>query len=219
MNGLVIAMPTRNTPGREAWYAMLTAAQKAGGATMQWPPGAPRDHNRNKIVQMFLDDPKAEWLLFIDDDTTVPADCVEKLMSVGKPCVVGVQPLFLNGILVASVSRDLASKTVKAEWRSWFGVIEDEKEPFQVKSCGFGCVLTHRSVWEKIKHPWFVEDYGDVYGDKSITEDIFFCNRCNDEGIEIWCNPAVQCGHIKNVDMREWAPLSMIDLKPKEEAA
>ena len=65
-------------------------------------------------------------------------------------------------------------------------------EVFQVRGCGFGCVLTSvkllKEVWDKFgpafnPYPW-------------AGEDISFCHRVTQLGSRIMCDPAVSCGHI-----------------------
>jgi len=67
-----------------------------------------------------------------------------------------------------------------------------EDQTFPVKGCGFGCVmmtvdLIHR-VWQKFgpafnPYPW-------------ASEDISFCHRVNQLGVQIWCDSRIQCGHV-----------------------
>ena len=63
---------------------------------------------------------------------------------------------------------------------------------FPVRGCGFGCVLTSvkllKQVWDKFgpafsPYPW-------------AGEDISFCHRVNQLGVQIWCDSNILCGHI-----------------------
>lgn len=211
MKGLRLVMPSRGCPDPEAFRALLAVAAHSKGAVIDFPYGAPRDWNRNRAVKAFLDDPASEWLLFVDDDTTVPADCVEKLLGVGQKIVCGVQPLYLQGIVTVNVAYELPSQTKQVPWRSWWGW-NTSAAPHVVSACGFGCVLTHREVWEKITYPWFSEIYESPYGDWPVTEDIHFCRRAKEEGFDVWVHPGVLCGHRKLVDMTDWIPAAMVGL-------
>jgi GT2 family glycosyltransferase len=56
---------------------------------------------------------------------------------------------------------------------------------------GFGSLI-HRSVFESIEPPWFTyipPGYGD-------GDDVGFCKRVREAGIEIWIDPTAQFGHL-----------------------
>lgn len=67
-----------------------------------------------------------------------------------------------------------------------------EDELFPVAGCGFGCVLTStallKKVWDKFGPAFTPYAWG--------GEDISFCHRVNQLGIQIWCDSAVTCGHV-----------------------
>lgn len=204
-------MPTRTSPMVSAWNALGRAAS-VYGAPMTIQPGQPRDFNRNRCVALFMEDErKSDWLLFVDDDTTIPPDTISKLLAVNKPIVSGVQPLWLLGALVANVKLRDGEDGAVAPWPDWI-TWQRPADPFRIGFCGFGCILIHRNVFEAIGYPWFVESYGDVWGEGNRTEDIDFCLKAAAKGFDIYCEPSVVCGHNKNVDLRDWLPRSQINL-------
>lgn len=221
---VMVAIPSRGTPQPVCFNSahQAAAAAREHGFTKSifiYPAGAPRDWNRNRCVQMFLDHPDhLDYLWFIDDDTQVPLDAIYQLAALDKDIVVGPQPLYLNGMVVANVSEGLPTLDEPTSWPAW--VLWDEnREPFRIGACGFGCVLIKRHVLEAIGQPYFVENYGDVYGNRSQTEDIDFCRRAKEHGFEIWCHPGVVCGHYKTVDLRDFVDrksIEVTDLTPEE---
>lgn len=208
-------MPCRSVPHPKAFKALQLAAV-AYGAPFDVPAREPRERNRNIAVSQFLETPGYEWLMMIDDDTTVPADCIEKMLAVGQPVVTGMQPLMLpmegesRYHLVANVMRFPTSSDSRPHWPDWL-TWQPPAEPFKVFHCGFGCVLVKREVFEKTGFPWFREDYGDAWGRNNITEDIWFCDHVRRAGYDIWCQPSVVCGHHKVVDLLEIVPRCRID--------
>jgi GT2 family glycosyltransferase len=50
-----------------------------------------------------------------------------------------------------------------------------------------GCVLVHRSVYEKIVGPFYLQEFVPELN-LEIGEDIFFCNQVKKAGFEIWCD-------------------------------
>jgi GT2 family glycosyltransferase len=68
-------------------------------------------------------------------------------------------------------------------------IMDYEKGLLDVDGVGFGCCLTKVDLFKKIPKPWFV--MGDSFG-----EDLFFCERCINAGIKIYCDTTIQVGHI-----------------------
>lgn len=207
-------MPCRTTPHPKAFKALQVAAAHYG-APFDTPAREPRERNRNIAVSQFLETDGFEWLLMVDDDTTVPADCIEKMLAVGQPIVTGMQPLMLptagetNGFpnwhLVANVMQFPTSSESRPYWPDWMTWQPPDK-PFKVFHCGFGCVLIQRKVLVDTGFPWFREDYGDQWGRNNITEDIYFCDHVRRANYDIWCEPSVICGHYKVTNLCEIVP-------------
>ena len=50
-----------------------------------------------------------------------------------------------------------------------------------------GMVLVHRSVYEKVPQPHYLQEFLKEFN-LEIGEDIYFCSKCKEAGIEIWCD-------------------------------
>ena len=50
-----------------------------------------------------------------------------------------------------------------------------------------GCVLVHRSVYEKIPQPHYLQEYIPELN-LEIGEDIYFCQQAQKAGYEVWCD-------------------------------
>lgn len=103
------------------------------------------DHNRNIIADEFLKS-EAEWLFWIDADTVIPMGGIERLLKTGKKMVSGLYygKHFPN--------RPIAYYMYNNAYRSFD---QDRKwnrgEIIEVDSCGFGAMLTHKSIFQDIK--------------------------------------------------------------------
>lgn len=64
---------------------------------------------------------------------------------------------------------------------------------FTVEGCGFGCVLTTVELLERVldnnNNTCFMPT-------RNFGEDLAFCERVRDLGVDIYCDPAVEVGHI-----------------------
>lgn len=109
------------------------------------------DHNRNLIVENFLKT-DSDWLFWIDADTVIPIGTIERLLSTKKKFISGLyyakhQPhnpiaYFSNGCSYKSINQN----------NVW-----ERGEILEVDSVGFGCMLTHRSIFEDIKKNYIVK--------------------------------------------------------------
>jgi hypothetical protein len=82
---------------------------------------------------------------------------------------------------------------------------EIPEEPFQIGGGGGGCLLVRNRVFDRIEKELKEKPFDNYYyyheieedGDGgSLSEDLSFFKRCQKLGIEVWCDPAVQCGHL-----------------------
>lgn len=104
------------------------------------------DHARNLIADSFLKS-SAEWLMWVDSDTLVPAGAVERMLSHGKTMVSGLyygkNPPHPP---IAYTKYNGAYRPIDQDIR-W-----EKGEIIHVDTAGMGCCLTHRSVYEDIKN-------------------------------------------------------------------
>lgn len=128
------------------------------------------DHNRNLIVEEFLKS-DAEWLFWIDADTTVPVGAAERMLAHGRPLVSGLyygknEPHPPIAYHVYNGAFTPIDRMIRWE----------VGEIIEVDATGMGCMLTHRSVFEEMKKAYrvFQSDGGSihlVHKDDVITTD------------------------------------------------
>lgn len=131
-------------------------------------------------------------VLWLDSDMSFEQDIVDSLMWSGKDMVCGAfcsrKPPF-SPCVYESI-RD-PENMVKVKH---FGL-----EPFRVDGCGMAAVLTSvkllRDVWNRF-------DTCFMPTEKIRGEDIAFCDRVNQLGYEIWCEPTVRPGHTAYIEVR-----------------
>lgn len=74
---------------------------------------------------------------------------------------------------------------------------EYPREPFRIAACGFGAVLMEAQILKAVinghpgKTPFTPEP--------NLGEDIAFCKRATDLGIELWAEPNCQLGHVGHI--------------------
>jgi len=173
--------------------------------------------SRNEIVDGFLKNTFAHWLLFLDNDVTFPMTVFEDLLALADPKEVPILAgLYLTPLNVnpddPSVTEYLPAWTYDGGYERAPVRSVDFREPLmELHSCGMGCTLIHRSVLEAMRDAhepqddgwkWFNHDLlpagknGQEVG--RCGEDITFCVRARKLGFKIHGTPNVRCGHIKS---------------------
>jgi hypothetical protein len=68
-------------------------------------------------------------------------------------------------------------------------LITDDNSPAMqdVDVIPHGCVLVHRSVYEKIPQPHYIQDFVPDMN-LEIGEDIYFCRKARENGFQVWCD-------------------------------
>lgn len=187
---VVIAVPTRGTID----WNVVTRLNAIRDAT----PGLPPIHYqagrlavtdvRNRIVQWFLTDTTAPYLLMVDDDVIPPMD-VLTLADQTKD-VIGC-PYFIARPPGLQIPVPCVLKRVPDGPSFRFETFD---QPFglsgllEVGAMGTGCLMIHRRV---LTHPSLTIPFRmghDAYGRMTITEDILFCKRATDVGFHIWAD-------------------------------
>lgn len=131
--------------------------------------------------------PKPTHILFLDSDILPRKAAFEKLLKMDKDIVMGVYNIAQNGYLKWSVSRE--------EPYELLGLEELPRNPFKIKSGGFGVTLIKYEVFETLEWPYWKNVY--VPGNIQTGEDIYFCRKVIEAGYDIWCEPVVKCSHIR----------------------
>ena len=140
---------------------------------------------RNQMACMAINDGYTH-ILFIDSDMVFDESIVETLAFSGKDFVCG-----------AFQSRH--EPYGSCIYQSLDPVINIEAtgmEPFRVDGCGMACTMIRTEILKEVQ-----EKYGTTFNPERINginygEDLAFCKRATDSGIEIWCDPTARIGHI-----------------------
>jgi len=161
---------------------------------------------RNQLAKGFLDSGD-EWAFWWDCDVVMEPDTITRLLNVAKEkdakMVTGVyyqrlgkhfpvlwkkDPVGLDG---EKISLGPARNAESEKYRSHYLIPHpDAKKPLQADIAGFGCMLTHRSVFDGMAFPWFKTLTG------VCSEDFYFCVNARGKGVQLWADPSIRLGHI-----------------------
>lgn len=156
--------------------------------------------SRNALVRSVMNDDRIEWLLQIDSDMGVDPSVPRRLVEVAEENDIRILSALTfvvkNGIprpLLGTASED----EVTLNWIDKAGLIET--------SVGTGCLLTHRSVFEELDPPYFMQKYSEESpGIREEAEDYMFSKKAKEAGISSYVTADVVVDHHKTVSLQKY---------------
>ena len=151
---------------------------------------------RNSIAQETLAR-GFDYCLMVDSDIVVPMDAIARLLEVDEPLALGwyarqgsFMPPHGDGMTCMCkppnyqdlfTSGELSSLKESGDWK------------VPVRGGGMGCALVRRDALERTRFPWF--KYVEYDSGGALSEDLYFCKKLRDAGIQPYCDARVACGH------------------------
>lgn len=148
--------------------------------------------SRDQIAKRALSD-EADLVMWFDSDMVFNPDTLInmlKLIDDGADMVTGVYyrrtPPYTPTIFK---TMEINYEKQMAEWTEFD---EIPAEPFEVASCGFGCVLMRTEIFVAV-----FAKYGLMFSPiGNVGEDISFCWRARQCGYKIIADPTISLGHV-----------------------
>lgn len=171
-----------------------------------------KDHAaaRNEIALSF--DPSCfSHLLMIDEDTVPPMGFIERMLEVNRPVVSGVTHVWRakNGCLEPRPSLALwrQKKLVSESYYEFVPGIPEAVWEVPGIATGCFCMLIKSEVLvvyrEKLGLPFFKTTYYEPTQEKEMSEDIYFCKRLAEIGVNITIIRDLVCRHFKQVALAD----------------
>ena len=219
----MIAIPCMDTVPAQ-FMERLLALQRPEGTMIITARSSLIYDARNILSKMALDQ-GYDRILWLDSDMVFPSDLLDRLsadMDTGKRYVSGMyftrknpihpvvyretgyrqeeggtvpyctpvgQDQFKNAMLTGFVYTETVEHNLEG---SMVHVYDPEEYVFEVKATGMGCCLMETSVIQEVFNR-FGLPFTPMPG---FGEDLSFCRRCEELGIQMWCDSSLQCGHI-----------------------
>ena len=147
---------------------------------------------RNKLAHAFMES-DFDRMIFVDSDLWFSEDAMVRLCKSGKPVCAGAYPRKRGGGWPLTICVNEETKVA----------ITNEQGLIKAKMLPTGLMSITRDVFSALraKHPdWIDKDgmcaYFQVQNSGRFQgEDPFFCEKCRDEGIEIWLEPRINFMH------------------------
>lgn len=195
------------------WTLRLRDIQLPPGSQVFMSRGMPIDVTRDSMVRDAFAQ-GFEYVFFLDSDVILPKDAVMTLLASKLPIVSGLYKAkkpngFFWAAWVAADSPENKDKAAFSPVMAWEG------RYIKVDVVGAGCMLIHRSAYEKIRktYPnlplffWSKERSRDLldsmeipdFRAEQVSEDFYFNLLAKAAGIDTVIDTTVQCDHISTV--------------------
>lgn len=175
------------------------------------------DLSRNILTALALKE-KCDWVFFLDTDVIPPLDVIPRLLAHNLPIVSGLYWRRYENLdpCIYKINEFGIPATFSNEEIMQYG-----NSVMEIDACGAGCVLIHRSVFEKltpsVEH-FDISEPGTknkltcykwweyiVHNDVNLSEDIVLASRVKSIGYKIFADLSIRCGHLTNVMVKEGA--------------
>lgn len=164
---------------------------------------------RQRLLDHWYDKNLSDWLLWIDSDVVLDIDALYLLWhsadSKDKPIVSGIY--FISKEPEGTTMRPFAC-VFKDRGKDGIEYLHPLPE-MQLVECdlaGFGLLLMHRSVVEKMReklpnHSFFAEETGSGKDDEFVGEDIIFFRKMKKAGIKLHAHTGALVKHMKRFSL------------------
>ena len=163
---------------------------------------------RQVLWDYWADNLKTDWLLWVDSDIVLTIDVLQKLWKtadkINRPVVSGVYFISKENEGTLMKPYPVLFNNV-SEYQIQYVHPLPNNEVIQVDCAGFGLVLMHKSIIQKMRqaHPnqsMFLETAGAV-DDQFVGEDIIFFRKMKEAGIPLHAHTGALVKHIKRFSL------------------
>ena len=148
---------------------------------------------RNAIAQKALGN-ETDYVLMVDNDVVLPKDALinllddPKLVTLGSYAHRDSDNLYRGNSCICRLYNKIGNRYYNYPLESEYTADElmqmrkDGKIKVEIHGGGMGCALIKTDVFQKIKYPWY--DWVNYKDKGMLSEDLFFCERCKEHGIQ-----------------------------------
>ena len=168
---------------------------------------------RNKIVKLALEK-SADYVLMVDNDVVLPKDALRNFLDDSKDVCLGYYAhrdkvnVYNGNTCICRLYDASGTAYYNYPLESEYTAEEMEKMrnagqyKVRIHGGGSGCAFVKTSVYNRIKYPWY--NWIHYRNGGILGEDLYFCEACKKNGIPVYTDTRVSCGHmfryIQNVE-------------------
>lgn len=204
---ILIAVPTFETIYPDTFKSIYDLDKGGHDVTFDFVRGYDCATARNNIIRMAIKR-KFDYVLMVDNDVVLPADTLVNLLDDPKDVCLGYYAhrgddnLYNGRTCICRVFTPNGGKYFNYPLESEYIAEETEQfrikgvKKFQIHGGGMGCALIRIDIFKRLQYPWY--DWVNPKDERKgmLSEDLYFCEQCRKNGILIYADARVKCGHI-----------------------
>lgn len=161
---------------------------------------------RMQLFNMWADNAKTDWLLWVDSDVVLTKEVLKLLWEtadkVARPVVSGVYFVWKDHAGSLPVPMPAVFLEGRSKYELEFIHPLPENQIIKIDSAGFGCLLMHKSIIPKLREKFPEKSFfheEDLTEDKFIGEDIIFFNHLKEVGVQSYAHTGALATHMKTI--------------------
>lgn len=204
---ILIAVPTFENIMPDTFRAIYNLDVSEHDVQFEFVRGYDCATARNRIAQMAIDK-DVDYVLMVDNDVVLPKDAITNLLHDRKDVCLGfyahrdTDNIYRGRTCICKLFQPDGAKYFNYPLESEYTAEElrnmREKGEYKVKihGGGMGCAMIATKVFKAIPYPWY--DWVNYKNNHRgmLSEDLYFCEACRKNGIPIFTDTRVNCGHL-----------------------
>lgn len=204
---ILIAVPTFESIYPDTFKSIYELDPAGHELSFEFARGYDCATARNKIAQMSLDQ-GADYVLMVDNDVVLRKDAILNLTDDLKEVCLGyyahrdTDNIYRGRTCICKLFDADGTKYFNYPLESEYSaeelheLSENGTHKLQIHGGGMGCAFISTAIFRRLSYPWY--DWVN-YRDENrgmLSEDLYFCELCRKDGIPIYTDTRVECGHI-----------------------
>lgn len=166
---------------------MFSANRTPHAYTLAYTPRMFIHSARKKCCEQAIET-GADYIMFLDDDMVWPENMIQRLVAIADH---GKYDMVSGWYTNRAKEKPIPLSYMRQPNEMYSAYMIKREHVGKIIACdatGFGALLIRTEMLHKIEKPWFeIPD--------SMTEDIYFFNKCHDLGIPVYIDTGLSCGH------------------------
>lgn len=202
---ILIAVPTFESIFPDTFKSIYDLDVSGHDVSFEFVRGYDCATARNKIAQLSLD-MGVDYVLMVDNDVVLPHDALANLLDDAKDVCLGYYAhrdndnIYRGRTCVCKLLTDdgvrYKNYPLESEYTAEEIATLKAKGEYKVRihGGGMGCALIKTDVFNRTKYPWY--DWANYEDGGLLSEDLYFCENCRKNSIQIYTDTRVNCGHM-----------------------
>ena len=191
---VLVGVPTYGPIEPECVESLMNMARCGHEVGFRVQRGYLIDAERNAIARAAVDG-GFDYCLMVDSDIVLPVDALANLLDPQADVVLGAyrEKRFMDRGRYLNVHRHTPTDYVLESCMT----AEELDCPWPrvtVKGGGTGCLMVSVAALRALPEPWF--EFVEYGNGECLSEDLYFCEKARANGLTVWADTRVRCGHV-----------------------